>query len=66
MTTDVGLANQAAIERGEAHRAMWQGGILVRLFNYQPGLAIVVTVSGRDYAEIGAIKRGTGASRWAS
>jgi hypothetical protein len=59
MTTDVGLAIQAAIERGETHRPMWQGRLLVRLFNYQQGLATVVTVPGRDYAEVGAIKRGT-------
>jgi hypothetical protein len=64
MTTDVGLAIQAAIERGEAHRAMWQGRLLVRLFNYQQGLAIVVTVPGRDYAEVDAIKCGTRVIPW--
>jgi hypothetical protein len=58
MTTDVGLAIQAAIERGEAHRAMSQGQLVVRLFSYPQGLAIVVTVPARDYAEADAIKCG--------
>jgi hypothetical protein len=64
MTTDVGLAVQAAIERGEAHRAMWQGQLVVRLFNYPQGLAIVVTVPARGYAEIDAIKCGTRVIPW--
>jgi hypothetical protein len=64
MNTDVSLAIQAAIERGEAHRAMWQGRLLVRLFNYQHGLAIVVTVAGRDYVEVDAIKCGPRVIPW--
>jgi hypothetical protein len=44
MTTDIGLAIQAAIARGEAHRAPCQRQIRVRLFNYPQGLTIVVTV----------------------
>ena len=64
MTTDVGLAILAAIERGEAHRAVWQGRILVGLFNYQRGLAIVVTVPRRDYSQVRAINRGTLVIPW--
>jgi hypothetical protein len=54
MTVDVGLAIQAAIARGEAHRATSQRQIRVRLFNYPQGLAVVVTVPARDYAEVDA------------
>jgi hypothetical protein len=64
MNTDVGLAIQAAIARGEAHRAISQGQLRVRLFNYPQGLAIVVTVPARDYADIEAVKRGTRVIPW--
>jgi hypothetical protein len=61
---DVGLAIQAAIARGESHRAMSQGQLQVRLFNYPVGLAIVVTVPARDYAELDAMKCGTRVIPW--
>lgn len=64
MATDVGLAIQAAIERGEAHRAISQGRLRVRLFNYPQGLAIVVTLATRDYADVEAVKRGTQVIPW--
>ena len=64
MTTDVGLAIQAAIERGEAHRAISQGQFRVRLFNYPQGLAIVVTVASSDDAELAALKHGTRVIPW--
>jgi hypothetical protein len=63
-TADVGLAIQAAIERGEAHRAMSQGQLRVRLFNYPQGLAIVVTVPARDNGEREAPKCGTRVIPW--
>jgi hypothetical protein len=43
---------------------MSQGQLVVRLFNYPQGLAIVVAVPGRDYAEVDAIKRGTRVIPW--
>jgi hypothetical protein len=61
---DVGLAIQAAIARGEAHHSMSQGQLRVRLFNYPLGLAIVVMVPARDYAELDAIKCGTRVIPW--
>jgi hypothetical protein len=59
MTTDVGLAIQAAIARGEAHGAMCPQPLRVRLFNYQQGLAIIVTVPARANAELDALNAGT-------
>jgi hypothetical protein len=58
LTADVGLAIQAAIERGEAHRAMSQRKLRVRLFNSPAGLAIVVTIPARDNVELEALDCG--------
>jgi hypothetical protein len=61
MTTDAGLAIQAAIARGEptARRPL-----RVRLFNYPQGLAIVVTVPAGDNAELDALNAGTRVIPW--
>jgi hypothetical protein len=64
MVTDVGLAIKAALERGEAHRAMSQGRLRVRLFNYPQGLAIVVTVPATGKADLEALKCGTRVIPW--
>jgi hypothetical protein len=64
MTVDVGLAIQAAIERGEAHRALSQRHLRVRLFNYPQGLAVVVTVPARDNGELEALNAGTRVIPW--
>jgi hypothetical protein len=64
MSTDVGLAIQAAIERGEAHRAISQGKLRVLLFNYPRGLAIVVTVPARVGGELKALSAGTRVIPW--
>jgi hypothetical protein len=47
LTADVGLAIQAAIERGEAHRAICLQKLRVRWFNSPEGLTIIVTVPAR-------------------
>ena len=54
LTPDVGLAIQAAIERGEAHHAMSLRKLRVRLFNSPGGLAVIVTVPARDHVELEA------------
>jgi hypothetical protein len=64
MTSDVGLAIQAAIERGEAHRALSQQQLRLRLFNYPQGLTIVVTVPARDNGELDALNAGTRVIPW--
>jgi hypothetical protein len=64
MTIDVGLAVQAAIERGEAHRATSQRQLRVRLFNYLQGLAIVVTIPARDNGELEVLNAGTRVIPW--
>jgi hypothetical protein len=48
LTANVGLAIQAAIERGEAHRTVSRQKLRVRLFNSPEGLTIIVTVPARD------------------
>ena len=47
LTAEVGLAIQAAIERGEAHRAICLRKLRVRWFNSPEGLTIIVTVPAR-------------------
>jgi hypothetical protein len=64
VTADVGPAIQAAIARGEAHRAMSQGQLRVRLLNYPQGLTIVVTVPARDNGELDALNAGTLVIPW--
>jgi hypothetical protein len=64
MTIDVGLAVQAAIERGEVHRATSQRQLRVRLFNYPQGLAIVVTIPARDNGELEVLNAGTRVIPW--
>jgi Plasmid encoded RepA protein len=64
MTVDVGLAIQAAINRGEAHRALSQRQLRVKLFNYPQGLAIVVTIPARDNGELAALNAGTRVIPW--
>jgi hypothetical protein len=64
VTADVGLAIQAAIARGEAHRAMGQGQLVVRLFNYPQGLAVVVTIPARDNGELDTLNAGIRVIPW--
>jgi hypothetical protein len=64
LSADVGLAIQAAIERGEAHRAMCQKKLRVRLFNSSEGLTIIVTVPPRDNVELEASDCGRRVIPW--
>jgi hypothetical protein len=64
LTADVGLAIQAALARGEAHRAMSQRKLRVRLFNSTHGLAIVVTIPARDNLELEALECGKWVIPW--
>jgi hypothetical protein len=47
LTAEVGLAIQAAIVRGEAHREICLRRLRVRWFNSPEGLTIIVTVPAR-------------------
>jgi hypothetical protein len=64
LTADLGLAIQAAIERGEAHRAMSRRNLRVRLFNSPEGLAIVVSIPARDNVELEALACGKRVITW--
>jgi hypothetical protein len=64
LTADVGLAIQVAIERGEAHYAMSQRKLRVRLFNSPEGLTIIVTVPTRDNVELEALDCGRRVIPW--
>lgn len=64
LTANVGLAIQAAIARGEAHRAMCQMKLRVRLFNSPEGLIIIVTVPARDNVEFEALECGKRVIPW--
>jgi hypothetical protein len=64
LTADVGLAIQAAMARGEAHHAMCQKKLRVRLFNSPEGLTIIVTVPARDNVEFEALDCGRRVIPW--
>jgi hypothetical protein len=64
LTADVGLAIHAAIERGEAHRAICLRKLRVRWFNSPEGLTIIVTVPARYKVDLEELDCGRRVIPW--